>query len=389
MNKLMTLGMLLLAVLLASCNMEEKMGKVFGGKLLPLYCKIATCNSEESPSSSELIPCDPKAETLNAALVITDEFFKPWARGGFQPTIFYSVSSNGEYVLNDSEKPAFAEVIKALTPIHKNFLDLGDCDKLDLMLDESVAKNKKKLNDLKPLVNMIREAGFAKLNVLILAENVDSQLLTSASQNLGIRLPTAEEYAVEWSCRDAQTKETLHNVMKDSKFAKDIDKVLQDVAGLQTARKSVPGGRGGAFAEGFAEGYAEGGDVSLADLFHGGGEGVATKAKGNVAPPTEKDIVVAGGSRSAADIMKVARQRIPGLRHIYNKSLKKNPGFQGKVTLTFAVAPSGEVVSVSIASSTTGYGEFDDEVKNAVSRWTFGKAKSGNTTVTIPFTFYQ
>ena len=49
---------------------------------------------------------------------------------------------------------------------------------------------------------------------------------------------------------------------------------------------------------------------------------------------------------------------------------------------------SGEPV-ISIASSTTGYGEFDGEVKNAVSRWKFSKVKSGNTTVTIPFTFSE
>jgi TonB family protein len=83
------------------------------------------------------------------------------------------------------------------------------------------------------------------------------------------------------------------------------------------------------------------------------------------------------------------RQRTPGLRHIYNKFLKKKPGFQGKVTLKFTIAPGGEIISISIASSTTGYGEFDGEIKGAVSRWKFSKVKSGNTTVTIPFTFSE
>ena len=97
----------------------------------------------------------------------------------------------------------------------------------------------------------------------------------------------------------------------------------------------------------------------------------------------------ASGSRSAADIMKVVRQRTPGLRHIYNKSLKKKPGFQGKVTLKFTIAPDGEINNISIASSTTGFSEFDNEIKNAVSRWTFSKVESGNSTVTIPFTFCE
>ncbi|MBP5246850.1 MAG: TonB family protein, partial [Fibrobacter sp.] len=59
------------------------------------------------------------------------------------------------------------------------------------------------------------------------------------------------------------------------------------------------------------------------------------------------------------------------------------------VTLRFTIAPGGDVITISIASSSTGFGEFDNAVKNAVKRWTFSKVKSGNTTVTIPFTFSE
>ncbi|WP_298772108.1 AgmX/PglI C-terminal domain-containing protein [uncultured Fibrobacter sp.] len=196
----------------------------------------------------------------------------------------------------------------------------------------------------------------------------------------------------------AQTKNAsagAYDLMKNQKFSKDIDKVLKDVAGLQTTGKTVLGGRRGKADGGFNEGYAEGGSGGIGDglagLLGGGGGGIATKAKGSIKTPSERDIDMGagGGSRSAADIMKVVRQRTPGLRHIYNKFLKKKPGFQGKVTLKFTIAPGGEIISISIASSTTGYGEFDGEVKSAVSRWKFSKVKSGNTTVTIPFTFSE
>ena len=196
----------------------------------------------------------------------------------------------------------------------------------------------------------------------------------------------------------AQTKNAsagAYDLMKNQKFSKDIDKVLKDVAGLQTTGKTVLGGRRGKADGGFNEGYAEGGSGGIGDglagLLGGGGGGIATKAKGSIKTPSERDIDMGagGGSRSAADIMKVVRQRTPGLRHIYNKFLKKKPGFQGKVTLKFTIAPGGEIISISLASSTTGYGEFDGEVKNAVSRWKFSKVKSGNTTVTIPFTFSE
>ena len=172
----------------------------------------------------------------------------------------------------------------------------------------------------------------------------------------------------------AQTNKSnygAYDLMKNQKFTKDIDKVLKDVAGLQTSGKTVMGGRRGKADGGFNDGYAEGGSGGIGDglagLLGGGG----------------------GGSRSAADIMKVVRQRTPGLRHIYNKNLKVKPGFAGKVTLRFTIAPGGQVISISIASSTTGFSDFDNEVKNAVSRWGFSKVKSGNTTVTIPFTFSE
>ena len=196
----------------------------------------------------------------------------------------------------------------------------------------------------------------------------------------------------------AQTKNAsaaAYDLMKNQKFTKDIDKVLKDVAGLQTTGKTVLGGRRGKADGGFNEGYAEGGSGGIGDglagLLGGGGGGIATKAKGSIKTPSERDIDMGagGGSRSAADIMKVVRQRTPGLRHIYNKFLKKKPGFQGKVTLKFTIAPSGDIISIAIASSTTGYGEFDADIKSDVSRWRFGKVASGNTTVTIPFTFAE
>ncbi|MCQ2103061.1 MAG: TonB family protein [Fibrobacter sp.] len=123
----------------------------------------------------------------------------------------------------------------------------------------------------------------------------------------------------------------------------------------------------------------------------GGFEGVATKAKGSIKTPSERDVDIDSddGSRSAADIMKVVRQRTPGLRHIYIKFLKKKPGFAGKVTLKVLIASSGEITSISIASSTTGFGKFDNEIKSAVSHWKFGTVKSGNTSVTIPFFFSE
>ena len=83
------------------------------------------------------------------------------------------------------------------------------------------------------------------------------------------------------------------------------------------------------------------------------------------------------------------RQRKPGLRHIYNKFLKKNPKFEGRVVLRFEIASSGEVVHTAIAYSSTGYKEFDNAIRDAVGQMTFGTVESGSTKVVVPLTFYQ
>ena len=184
--------------------------------------------------------------------------------------------------------------------------------------------------------------------------------------------------------------------LTNQKFAKDIDKILKNVNGLQvTGKTQIAGTRKGKLDAGFNEGVASGGSGGIGDamvsIIGGPAGAISTKTMGKLKPPSERDIDMGPGnsSRSASDIMKVVRQRTPGLRHIYNRFLKKKPGFQGKVTLKFTIAPGGEIVSIAVVSSTTGYAEFDGEIKNAVGRWTFSKVKSGNTTVTIPFTFSE
>lgn len=188
---------------------------------------------------------------------------------------------------------------------------------------------------------------------------------------------------------------SAYTLMKDQKFAKDIDKVLKNVAGLQKSGQTVLGGRRGKADGAFNDGYAEGGSGGIGDmlggLLGGGGGSISTKAKGSIRTPSERDIDMGagGGSRSVSEIMAVVRARTPGLRHIYNKYLKLRPGFAGKVTLAFTIAPGGDIISIKIASATTGYDEFDSDIQNAVSRWRFKVIKSGNTSVTIPFSFTE
>lgn len=113
------------------------------------------------------------------------------------------------------------------------------------------------------------------------------------------------------------------------------------------------------------------------------------KASEQVDTQQSSDVKVTGNNRMAADIMKVVKQRTPALRNIYNKYLEKDPAFEGKVVLKFTIGTNGDVLSISIVSSSTNNDKFDKEIKKKVSSWNFGKAEGGNTTVTIPFTFSE
>jgi len=96
-------------------------------------------------------------------------------------------------------------------------------------------------------------------------------------------------------------------------------------------------------------------------------------------------------TRSKIDIMTVVNQNANELRTTYNEYLKtKKSGFSSKVVLKFTIAPSGEVTKINILSSTTGYPEFDNAIKDQVSKWKWQPiTDGGNTTPTIPFNFEE
>ncbi len=180
-------------------------------------------------------------------------------------------------------------------------------------------------------------------------------------------------------------------------ITKDLDKVLASVSGLTKTGNTRLGGRRGKVDGGWNEGYAVGGSGGVDDLLGGlwggdGSGGLNLQAKGGLKAPSSSDIDMGqeSGQRSTESILRVIRQHTPGLRHTYNKYLKLNPGFKGKVTLKFTIAPSGSIIELSIISTTTGVVEFDQEVRDKVKSWHFEPVKGrANDNVTVPFTFSE
>ena len=92
--------------------------------------------------------------------------------------------------------------------------------------------------------------------------------------------------------------------------------------------------------------------------------------------------------RSQDEIMSVLNANMHNFVNIYNNHLKAKHGFGGKVMLKFTIAPSGEILSISIMSSTTNFPKFDEAIKNAVAECKFKSSENySETTTTIPFNF--
>jgi len=130
---------------------------------------------------------------------------------------------------------------------------------------------------------------------------------------------------------------------------------------------------------------------------------IKRKTNGAVSAPTGDELKLADGVGHDKDsVLKVIRQRTPGLRHIYNKHLRKNrakaclknsqdnfnPDFNGMVVFKLNINADGSVQKIEIQSSNTGNKDFDDEVKRALSRWKFPKLKSSEV-VTFPLVFFE
>ena len=130
---------------------------------------------------------------------------------------------------------------------------------------------------------------------------------------------------------------------------------------------------------------------------------IIRKSNGAVSAPTDDKLkLVNGAEHDKAPILKVIRQRTPGLRHIYNKHLRKNrakaclknnhddikPDFNGMIVFKLNVNADGSVQKIEIQSSNTGNKDFDDEVKRALSHWKFLKMNSSEV-VTFPITFFE
>jgi TonB family protein len=142
-------------------------------------------------------------------------------------------------------------------------------------------------------------------------------------------------------------------------------------------------GTGGRAGFGTGNGGTRKGNMALGA--GGTGKGMSTRAR--IAPPKPSDVELGGeaGSRSPESILRVIRQHIGGFQYTYQKYLRDNPGLGGKISLKFTIAPSGDIIAISVVASNTGNGGLDDEIKDKARRMKFDQIEKGNVTVTYAF----
>ena len=172
-------------------------------------------------------------------------------------------------------------------------------------------------------------------------------------------------------------KEDAEKARRDSVFKASIDSVLKSVGNLST--------HGTTTLYGVARDCRDcplGQERELSEKL------IKEKAKGVAKAPFEELSVSSGVESNRVLVLRTIRQRTPGLRHIYNKHLKKNPGFSGTVAFRVNINADGTVQKVQIDSTTTGDRAFDEDVQKAVSYWKFPKMNSDEV-ATFPIRFYE
>ena len=118
---------------------------------------------------------------------------------------------------------------------------------------------------------------------------------------------------------------------------------------------------------------------------------VVIKSNGSVNIPSEEIVFAKGSVLGKDSVVKIVRMRTPGIRHLYNRYLRKKADafFSGKIVFSLEIGSDGSVVKSVIDSSTTGVNDFDEEIKSAIGNWVFPKSEKGKSFITFPVYFYE
>jgi len=123
------------------------------------------------------------------------------------------------------------------------------------------------------------------------------------------------------------------------------------------------------------------------------GTGAAWRCPRTVRPVLALVLVLAAALPAAAMVSPSAIRSVVAshrdeVRRCYERALRARPGLQGRVTVRFAIAPSGRVRSVHAEASALGR-DLESCLEKRISRWRFPAASPsrGEVRISYPFVF--
>ncbi|MBN1151368.1 TonB family protein [candidate division WOR-3 bacterium] len=106
--------------------------------------------------------------------------------------------------------------------------------------------------------------------------------------------------------------------------------------------------------------------------------------------PTLTGDPVAISQRSSESIANVITRHFSEIRHLFNSAREVNPVLSGKVVISITIASNGEVLGVSVLSSTLNDPSFERKLIDLVCNWKFQSLEDTTLsplTVDVPFNF--
>ena len=152
----------------------------------------------------------------------------------------------------------------------------------------------------------------------------------------------------------------------------------------------------GAYGGGAATGSAIGGGGGFGIGPSAINRGAANAGRGGVGIREREERAVAvvpgrseiQGQLDREVIERVIRQHRREIVSCYETELQRNPGIEGRVTISFVIDPSGQVARSTIGNTTLNNSNVENCITLRVRRWRFPEPRGGGiVTVNYPFTF--
>ncbi len=92
--------------------------------------------------------------------------------------------------------------------------------------------------------------------------------------------------------------------------------------------------------------------------------------------------------RNEADVYRVVKSYVGGLKYLYNNALRKDPTLKGTITVRLVIVADGSFSNLEMLSSTLGHPPLEKAILKRIGLWKFKKiAGAKNFTITYTFDF--